>query len=273
MAKNLPVVILAGGFGSRLAEVTSEIPKPLVRIGSKPILNHIIDIFYQQGLRHFFILGGFKYESIESYFIDAATSKQCCEIHISSEAATIRDARIYDKYDFYKSYDGIHISIVNTGVNTQTGGRIQRALELLPPTFLLTYGDGLANVCIAKLLATHESNKNQITITIVNPSSRYGRVKLNGNKIEQFSEKPMFEDNWINGGFMVAEKSCFYNCQLSDNSVLESDILARLASVGGLGFYKHTSFWRCMDTMRDRLDLEQILAKNSSNPPWLNFNV
>ena len=264
--KKIPVLILAGGYGSRLSEKTNLIPKPMIRVGDKPILHHILEIYLKQGFKQFYILGGYKCEVIMNYF--RSFCGEVNELKISNKNNSFSYEEKFEKNNFNELYKEVTISVINTGLDTMTGGRLGRVLPLLnTDQFLLTYGDGLSNVNLNSLLERHFQTKAQVTITVVNPSSRYGRVNLSGNRISEFNEKPIFEENWVNAGFMVFNRNYLNNSWFNDTTNLEMDILGKISENGDLGYYKHKGFWHCMDTLRDYNHLNS-LASGSETLPW-----
>lgn len=266
---DIPVVILAGGYGSRLSEKTNLLPKPMIEVGVKPILHHIVNIFMNQGFKKFYILGGYKYEIIVNYFRGWCGFSKRLEIYYSKKDNCFKQKEVIkDKHIYESKLEGVTISVIDTGLNTMTGGRLGRILSKLDKDiFILTYGDGLSNINLDKLLQTHENLKSKATISIVNPSSRYGRVQVNEDRVINFSEKPVFEDNWVNGGFIVFNKSSLKVEWFNDQTNLEKDVLTLIANNGDLGFYKHIGFWQCMDTLRDYNSLNKI-ALESKILPW-----
>lgn len=263
----IPVLILAGGYGSRLSEKTNLIPKPMIKVGDKPIIHHILEIYINQGFKEFYILGGYKCEIIMNYF-----RSFCGEINnlkISNENNSFSYKEQFEKNkNFPKTYNEVNISVINTGLETMTGGRLGKVLPLLHnDQFFLTYGDGLSNVNLKCLLERHFQTKAEVTISVVNPSSRYGRVNLSGDRISKFNEKPIFEENWVNAGFMVFNRNYLNNLWFNDETNLEVDILGKISENGALGFYKHRGFWHCMDTLRDYNHLNN-LASSSKILPW-----
>jgi len=229
------VVILAGGKGTRLAEETLTKPKPMVNVGKKPIISHIIDIYRTYGSQNFYIAGGYKYEIIKDFFKK-------------------------------KNKKNFNINVVNTGKDTQTGGRIFKLKKFLQnDMFFLTYGDGLSNIDIKKLLKFHLKNKKEITMTVVQPPPRWGFVEIKNNLVKEFKEKDVNQHNWINGGFMVINPSIFTNYSFNDNTIFESDILPKIVKNKQLAAFKHYGFWQCMDTLRDKIMLNKL---NRKNPPW-----
>ena len=226
----MKVVILAGGFGTRLSEYTKTIPKPLVKIGKKPILIHIMELYVKFGYTDFIIALGYKGSLVKKYF------KQ-------------------NKYPW-------NIKLVDTGLKTMTGGRIKRIKKYLnKKSFFLTYGDGISNINIKNLLDFHTKNKKIGTLTAVRPPARFGAIKVNGNLVNYFKEKSKLDEGWINGGFFVFEYS-FLKYIKNDETFLEKEPLEKLSKEKKLVGYKHTKFWQCMDTLRDKEILEAAFKKN-----------
>lgn len=226
----MKVVILAGGFGTRLSEYTKLTPKPMVNVGGKPILIHIMKLYVKYGFKDFYIALGYKGNVIKKYFRE-------------------------NRFDW-------NINLVDTGLNTMTGGRLKRLKKYLGnETFLMTYGDGLSNINLKKLVKLHKKNKNKITLTAVRPPARFGALKLAGNKVTYFKEKSKLDEGWINGGFFVIEPN-FINYIKNDKIYLEKQPLELATRRNELGAYKHNGFWQCMDTKRDRDRLNNIFKKN-----------
>ncbi len=222
----MKVVILAGGLGTRLSEYTKTIPKPMVKIKGKPIIFHIMSHYARHGFKDFIIAAGYKNEAIKSYF----------------------KKKLYDW----------NVKIVNTGKKTMTGGRLKRLEKYLnKETFMLTYGDGLSNVDLKKLVSFHIKNKKIATLTAVRPPARFGAIKLKGNKIIYFKEKSRLDEGWINGGFFVFQSKIFSYLK-NDKTYLERDPLEKIGNLKQLMAFKHNGFWQCMDTVRDK----EILEKN-----------
>ena len=225
----MKVVILAGGLGTRLSEYTKNIPKPMVKIKGLPILLRIINHYYSYGFKDFFIASGYKEKIIKNYF-----KKK--------------------KFKF-------NINIINTGLKTMTGGRLKRLEKYLnSETFLLTYGDGLSNINLNKLIKFHSKSNNLVTLTAVRPPARFGAIKINKNKVKVFREKSRLDEGWISGGFFVMEPRIF-NYIKNDKTFLERDPLENLSKINKLGAYKHYGFWQCMDTLRDKKILEKKIKK------------
>jgi glucose-1-phosphate cytidylyltransferase len=252
----MKVAILAGGVGSRLAEETEIKPKPMVEIGGRPILWHIMMHYTHYGFNEFVIALGYKGEVIKKYMVDY------CSLN-SNLTVNIRSGEV--------QYGGGHkpnwtVELVDTGISTLTGGRIKRlAPHLGDETFMLTWGDGVSDVNLSELLAFHRRHGRLATVTIVRPPARFGHVEINGDKIQRFSEKPQTSEGWINGAFFVLEPGVFEYID-GDNTQWEREPLERLAQDGQLMAYRHTSFWQCMDTLRDKRLLESLWQ--SGERPW-----
>lgn len=252
----MKVVIFAGGYGTRLAELTREIPKPMVEIGGFPILWHIMKIYGSYGYNEFVIALGYKGEIIKEYFLNYHSHRADLNIDLNDGSVSVTSRENMD----WK------ITLVDTGPNTMTGGRVKRLKSCLGSTFMLTYGDGIADIDLSKLLETHRRKGKLVTVTAVHPTSRYGKLDINDEQlVDSFVEKPEFDQDWINGGFMVVEPE-FLDWIDGDDSVLEREPLEKAAATGNLVAYKHSGFWHCMDTLRDRNDLETLWQ--TRQPPW-----
>ena len=238
----MQLVILAGGFGTRIAEESDYIPKPMVKIGDMPIIWHIIKYYTEFGFNNFIILGGYKFEILNKFFYKKNLKK------------------------LFKSREELNIKVFYTGKSSNTGERIKRAKKYLNDEFCLTYGDGLCDINLDSLIAFHKKMKKAlVTITAVLPQPRYGKLKFIGPKISDFYEKKNTNENWINGGFFVCHKKIFSYFK-NKNPIFESDILTKLAKKNFLYGYKHKGFWYCMDTLRDKRYLN-FLWKNKK-APW-----
>jgi glucose-1-phosphate cytidylyltransferase len=259
--KNLQAVLLAGGLGTRLSEETDKIPKPMVSIGGRPILWHIMKMYTSHNIRNFIICGGYKIDSIIEYFVNFRQHTSNLVIDTSkNEISYLND-----------SPEDWKITIINTGELTQTGGRLKRIQEYLIPNqpFLMTYGDGVSNVDITKLINFHNMGNFEATMTVVIPKARFGSVDLKDGKVIRFREKSVSEESYINGGFFVLNHSIF-NLIENDQTVWEHSPLETLADQLKLGAYTHNGFWQPMDTLRDKRELE--LLWNSDNAPWKTWN-
>ncbi|MBT3285765.1 MAG: glucose-1-phosphate cytidylyltransferase [Victivallales bacterium] len=252
----MKTVILAGGLGTRLAEETEIRPKPMVEIGGRPILWHIMKLYAASGLRDFYVALGYKGEYIKHYFLDYHAMNGSLHIGLRSGEVDVHGTQAED-WDLH---------LMDTGVATNTGGRVLRlAPHLQDGTFMVTYGDGLGNVDIAALLACHRAQGKIATVTAVRPPARFGGLEFDGDLVARFSEKPQSGEGWINGGFLVFEPGVFDYLD-GDACSLESVALERLAADGQLAAYRHPGFWQCMDTIRDKTRLEEEWA--SGNAPW-----
>jgi len=225
----LKVVILAGGFGTRLSEHTKDIPKPMIKIKNQPIICHIIKSYEKYGFKNFIIALGYK--------------------------------GIFIKNFFKNKKENLNIKLINTGLKTMTGGRLRRLKKYIGnETFLLTYGDGVSNVNLKKLIFFHRKNKNFVTLTAVRPPARFGGIKINGKKVKYFKEKSKLDEGWINGGFFVMEPKILDYIK-NDKTILERSPLEKICRINKLGAFKHHGFWQCMDTLRDKKLLEENIHK------------
>ena len=233
----MKLVIFAGGLGTRISEETDYIPKPMVRIGKQPILWHIIKYYSCFGVKEFIICGGYKVNIIKNFF----------------------------KKSKNRINKNFIIRVINTGQSANTGERLKRIKKYIDGTFCLTYGDGLSNVDIDKLIRFHKKNKSTVTLTAVKPTPHFGRLQFKGNTIVSFMEKDKKKEKWTNGGFFVCEKKIFQYLN-KKNSIFESDTLSFLTKKKKLAGFKHFGFWYCMDTLRDKRYLNSLWLKNKA--PW-----
>ena len=223
----MKVVLLAGGFGTRLSEYTETIPKPMVHVGGKPMLLHIMKLYAKYGYKDFYIALGYKGEVIRKFF----------------------------KKKFYDW----NINLIDTGKNTMTGGRLKRLQKYIgKETFMMSYGDGLSDINLKKLLNFHKKNKKIATLTAVRPPARFGALKIKGKNVIYFKEKSKLDEGWINGGFFVLEPE-FFEMIKDDNTYLEREPLEKATRKRQLVAFKHKGFWQCMDTKRDKDKLDKIL--------------
>lgn len=252
----MKVAILAGGLGTRLAEETEVRPKPMVEIGGQPILWHIMMHYSCYKLKQFVIALGYKGEAIKKYVVDYCSINSNLTVNLENGEVKIHDGA---KKDWI-------IDLVDTGFSTQTGGRLKRLAPYLGnETFMLTYGDGVSNVNLHELLAFHRSHGKLATLTAVRPTARYGHLDLTGDCVAEFTEKPQTSEGWINGGFFVLEPKVFDYID-GDETFWEKKPLERLSKDGQLMAYRHASFWQCMDTLRDKMLLQNLWQNN--NAPW-----
>jgi len=254
----MKVVILAGGLGTRLSEETDLKPKPMVEIGGKPILWHIMKIYSAYGFNEFIICCGYKGYIIKEYFTNYFVHQADITVDLAKNNVEIHKS----------TAEPWKISLIDTGLNTMTGGRIKRVREYIgDQTFMLTYGDGVGNVDIKALLNFHKEKTRMATVTAVQPSGRFGAISLTEAQIvSSFTEKPKADGAWINGGFFVLESGIFDYIREDDETIWERSPLENLARDNQLAAYKHTGFWRPMDTQRDRIELENMW--NSGNAQW-----
>jgi glucose-1-phosphate cytidylyltransferase len=253
----MKIIILAGGFGTRLSEYTEAIPKPMVTIGGKPIIFHIMNHYAKYGFNDFCIALGYKSEIIKDYFLNYRTLNSDFTIDLKSGDITHHN---FDNLDW-------KITLVNTGESTMTGGRIKRIQKFIGnETCMLTYGDGISDVNIQDLLNFHYTHKKLVTVTAVRPNARFGELEITDNNfVENFKEKPQINNGWINGGFFVLEPD-FFSYIDGDNTFLEKEPLEIAAKKNQLQAYKHSGFWQCMDTKRDRDSLEESYLNKIG--PW-----
>lgn len=252
----MKVIVLAGGFGTRLAEETEVRPKPMIEIGGRPILWHILKHYAHYGFREFFMALGYKGDIIKRYFIDYYTLNGSMTIDLA-KGRMERHGRDCEEW-------AVHL--IDTGLETNTGGRIKRLESSLKDgTFMVTYGDGVGDVDLQDLLRFHRSHNHIATVTAVRPPSRFGGLIFEGDLVADFTEKPQIGEGWINGGFMVFEPAIFRYLE-GDQSSLESDALERLAAARQLAAYRHEGFWQCMDTLRDKRLLERLWQEGRA--PW-----
>lgn len=257
----MKIVILAGGLGTRLSEYTETIPKPMVDIGGRPMLTHIMSIYANFGYSDFIIAAGYKADHIKRYFLDFHLSNSDFTVDLSSGQMIQYGAASLD----WK------VSIIDTGQKTLTGSRLLKLRDWLPDDepFMLTYGDGLANVNIEQLLKYHKDMRAEVTITAVHPPARFGELDIEPNGwVSNFSEKPSTKGDRINGGFFVMQKEFLNRIHEGSDTMLEQGPLASVAEDGKLAAFIHDRYWQCMDTKRD---LDRIRAQYSETPPWLMF--
>lgn len=252
----MKVILLAGGLGTRLSEYTNLVPKPMVPIGGKPILWHIMEIYARFGHKEFYIALGYKAEVIKEYFLNYRALNSDFTVDLASGAVHPHQL---DSVDW-------KVTLVNTGDSTMTGGRVKRMQPFIgDDPFLLSYGDGVANVDLDDLLRFHKSHGKMVTVTAVRPSARFGELELDQERVCSFQEKPQLHDGWINGGFFVVEPE-FFSFIPDDQSMLEREPLTRAVAMGELMAYRHEGFWHCMDSKRDHDLLEAMWSQGTT--PW-----
>ncbi len=253
----MKVGILAGGHGTRLAEETEIKPKPMVEIGGRPILWHIMMHYSCYGYRDFVIALGYKGEVIKRYMVDYCSLNSNLTINLKAGRVDLHDTEGIQDWT---------VELIDTGLHTMTGGRIKRLQPYMgDKTFMLTWGDGVSTVDLARLLAFHRHHGRLITMTAVRPPARYGHMEFEGDRIREFTEKPQTAEGWINGAFFVVEPQVFDYID-GDDTQFEKEPLERLAADGELMAYKHDGFWQCMDTRRDKFVLEKMW--DSGEAPW-----
>jgi glucose-1-phosphate cytidylyltransferase len=251
----MKAVILAGGRGTRLAEETLIKPKPLVEAAGQPLIWHIMQNFASYGVTEFIVLSGYKGHQIREYFANYWLHQADITFDLATPELEVHRVRSLP----WK------VSVIDTGVDTNTGGRIARLKDLLKEDFLLTYGDGVSDVNIEELISAHHSTRNIATLTAVQPPARFGALSLVGDQVKSFQEKPDGEGAWINGGFLVVKPEIF-DFLGGDNSSFEIDTLPKIADLGKLGVYKHSGFWQPVDTIRDLQRLEEAIGRGVL--PW-----
>ena len=252
----MKVVILAGGFGTRLSEYTDSIPKPMATVGGKPILWHIMKTYAHFEHKDFYLALGYKAEVIKEYFLNYRSLNADFTVDLAS--GNIESHQI-DDTDW-------KVTLVNTGLDTMTGGRIKRLKSFIGnEPFLLTYGDGVADINLDDLVNFHESHGKMVTMTAVRPAARFGDLDFDGERVVSFQEKSQLREGWINGGFFVCEPGVFDFID-NDTQMFEREPLERILDSGELMAYKHTGFWHCMDTKRDRDLLESMWSLGA---PWV----
>ncbi|MBV8254359.1 MAG: glucose-1-phosphate cytidylyltransferase [Chitinophaga sp.] len=252
----MKVVILAGGLGTRLSEETSIKPKPMVEIGGMPILWHIMKIYSHYGFNDFIICLGYKGYVIKEYFSNYFLHRSDVTIDLKGNSVKVHDTQA----------EPWTITLVDTGMHSMTGGRVKRIRNHVGNNpFMLTYGDGVSNLDINALVNFHNSNKGILTVTSVQPQGKFGALSLDGVQVNSFLEKPKGDGHWINGGFFVCQPEVF-NYIDGDDTIFEKEPLENIAKDGGMYAYKHDGFWKPMDTLRDKIELED--SWNANKAPW-----
>jgi glucose-1-phosphate cytidylyltransferase len=252
----MKVVILAGGLGTRLSEETGIKPKPMVEIGGMPILWHIMKIYSHYGFNDFVICLGYKGYLIKEYFSNYFLHKSDVTINLKDNSMKVHDSQA----------EPWNITLVDTGKETMTGGRIKRIQKHVGEnSFLLTYGDGVSDVDLNKLVDFHKAQKATLTVTAFQPQGKFGALGIAGDRVNSFLEKPKGDGHWINGGFFVCEPSVF-DYIIDDRTIFEQEPLENIARDSGMYAYKHEGFWKPMDTLKDKMDLEE--SWNTNSAPW-----
>ena len=249
----MQAVISCGGQGTRLREYTEVIPKPMVEVGGRPILWHIMKIYSHYGFKDFTLCLGYKGDTIRNYFLQYDLMNSDFTVELGSKRV-VAHSSYHDEHDW-------RVRLAETGPQSMTGGRVKRIQQYIrDDTFMLTYGDGVADVDIEELLAFHKRQGRIATVTAVHPSARFGELQIAGDRAVSFQEKPQVQEGWINGGFFVFDRRVFDYIH-GDDTILERDPLETLAREGQLAIFKHEGYWRCMDTLRD---VEYLNAEWSS---------
>lgn len=251
----MKAVLLAGGFGTRLSEETAMRPKPMVEIGGRPMLWHIMKLYSAHGIKDFVICAGYKGYMIKEYFANYF-------LHMSDVTFDMRDNSMEVHH---KRSEPWRVTIVDTGEESMTGGRIKRIKPYINDTFCLTYGDGVSDVNISELVEFHQAQGKKATLTAVQPSGRFGSLGMKGAQVTNFQEKPQGDGAWINGGFFVLEPSIFDYIE-GDKTIWERGPMEKLAEEGEMAAFKHEGFWQPMDTMRDKQKLEELW--DTASAPW-----
>jgi glucose-1-phosphate cytidylyltransferase len=253
----MKVIILAGGFGTRLAEYTDVIPKPMVPVGGHPLLWHILSTYAHFGHKDFYVALGYKSSIVKEYFLNFYSLNADFTVDLSTGNVTYVNAPIHVNW---------RITLVDTGLNSLTGGRVLRMKQYVgEETSFLTYGDGVSDIDIEALLRFHRSHGKLVTVTAVHPVARFGELAITNDQVTSFREKPQTAQGWINGGYFVVEPG-FFDLIDGDDTILEKEPLERAAAMGEMMAYRHDGFWACIDTKRDRDTLEELW--NSGNAPW-----
>ena len=252
----MKVIILAGGFGTRLSEHTEVIPKPMVTVGGRPILWHIMKTYAHFGHKDFHLALGYKAEVIKEYFLNYRSLNADFTVNLLSGEVEPLEVEDIDW----------RVTLVNTGSKSMTGGRVKRMQSYIGnETFMLTYGDGVADIDIDALLKFHKRHGKMVTVSAVHPGARFGELEIQKQQVISFKEKPQLTKGWINGGYFICEPE-FFDFIIGDQTILEHDPLEKVAAIGELMAYHHDGYWQCMDTKRDRDNLEELWKSNKA--PW-----
>ena len=251
----MKVILLAGGFGTRLSEYTESIPKPMVTVGGRPIIWHIMRIYADFGHKDFYLALGYKAEVIKEYFLHYRTMNANFTVDLGTGVVHPHQT---EKIDW-------SVTLVDTGLDTMTGGRVKRLQSFIGnETFMLTYGDGVADIDLDAVLKFHKSHGKMVTLSAVRPAARFGDLEFDGDRVSSFQEKSQLHEGWINGGFFIIEPQIFDLID-DDSQMFEREPLERAVAAGELMAFKHQGFWHCMDTIRDRDLLESMWEKDA---PW-----
>ena len=252
----MKVILLAGGFGTRLSEYTESLPKPMVTIGGKPILWHIMKYYAHYGHNQFYVALGYKAEMIKEFFLNYRTMNADFTVNLKTGDVIPHQQ---DEVDW-------KVTLVDTGLHSMTGGRVKRMKPYINnETCLMTYGDGVSDVDLDQLIAFHQNHGKMVTVTAVHPGARFGELEMREDQVTFFQEKPQTGQGWINGGYFVLEPE-FFDLIEEDQTILEREPLERATQMGELMAYRHNGFWKCMDTKRDRDNLEEFWG--SGKAPW-----
>ena len=244
----MKVILLAGGFGTRLSEYTDSIPKPMVTVGGRPMLWHIMRTYAHFGHTNFYLALGYKAELIKEYFLHYRSINSDFTVDLATGEVSPHQR---DEADW-------RVTLVNTGLESMTGGRVKRMQSFIGnEAFMLTYGDGVADIDLDALLKFHRSHGKMVTVTAVHPGARFGELLIESDQVRSFQEKPQMGQGWINGGYFVIEPE-FFELIGGDTTILEREPLEQVASMGELMAYRHEGFWHCMDTKRDKDSLEEL---------------
>ena len=254
----MKVIILAGGYGSRLSEYTNSIPKPMVNISGKPIVLHIMEHFINYGFNNFYLAMGYKSDYIKNYFATFFNKK----VDLTKKFICLENNQLNNQFKNCK------VNLVETGLNTMTGGRLKKLQKYInKEDFFMTYGDGISNVNLYKLLKFHQKYKKIGTVTAVHPPARFGEMKIaKNNTVYEFKEKPLTSKSWINGGFFIFNYK-FFSYLVNNSSILEKEPLENLSKKNQLKAFKHNGFWQCMDTKRDKDFLDDLYKSNNKQWP------
>ena len=253
----MQVVILAGGLGTRISEESGSRPKPMIEVGGRPVLWHLMHMYSWAGFNEFVVACGYRQEVVKDYFNAFYTQNSDLEIDLAKGSVQVIQSRARERW---------RLRLIDTGLNTMTGGRIKRLRDIIGnETFMCTYGDGLASIDVRDVLELHRKEGRLATLTAVRPPARFGALRIEDSMVREFQEKPQASEGWINGGFFVFEPEIFDRIA-GDETLLEHEPLVELARDGQLSCYLHDGFWQPMDTLRDKRLLEELWA--SGSPPW-----